>query len=82
MCVNFIDLNANTHMMKYGFPDTQGVVDQFQGCTFFTAIDLKAGFHNLPVSERASRLLGVITQDGLFRYLRLPFGLHSAPLFF
>ena len=43
---------------------------------------MKAGFHNIPVREDTRSLLGVITQDGLYRYNRMAFGLLEAPMFF
>jgi hypothetical protein len=46
----------------------------------WTIVDVKACFHNFPVVAGAETFLGIITQDGLFVYLRMPFGLTSAPM--
>ena len=43
---------------------------------------MKAGFLNVPVDDSTKELLGVVTQDGLYRYTRLAFGLIEAPMFF
>ena len=43
---------------------------------------MKAGFYNIPVKEEAKGVLGIVTQDGLFQYKRMPFGLTAAPLWF
>lgn len=37
---------------------------------------------NIPVSERTKDLLGIVTQDGLFRAERMMFGLVGAPMYF
>ena len=50
--------------------------------TIYSGLDLKSGFLNIPCTERASELLGLVTQDGLFRFLRMPFGCTMAPMFF
>ena len=42
----------------------------------------KAGFHNIPVDENSSRYLGIVTQDGLWKFIRMPFGLKGAPAHF
>ena len=48
----------------------------------YSGIDLKAGFLNIGVTERTKPLLGIITQDGLFRFTRMAFGLSQAPMYF
>ena len=45
-------------------------------------LDMKAGFHNIPVLSGEEDVLGIVTQDGLFRYKRMAFGLKGAPLWF
>ena len=43
---------------------------------------MKSGFLNIPVTEATSELLGLVTQDGLFKFKRMPFGCTTAPMFF
>ncbi len=50
LCTNFIDLNAHTKPPFYPLPDQQAVRDQFAYSRVFSAMDLKAGFLNIPVS--------------------------------
>lgn len=42
-------------------------------------LDMKACYHNLPVAEDTQELLGVVTQDGIFVYMKMPFGVKQAP---
>ena len=50
LCTNFIHLNARTKPPFYPLPDQQAVRDQFSYSRVFSAMDLKAGFLNIPVS--------------------------------
>lgn len=42
-------------------------------------LDMKACYHNLPVDADTSELLGVVTQDGIYVFVRMPFGAKQAP---
>ena len=69
-------------MARYPIADARSVIDSLESSTIFSGIDMKSGFHNIPVSERAADVLGLVTQDGLFRYLTMPFGPMLAPFYF
>lgn len=45
-------------------------------------IDIKAGFHNIRVGKESQKYLCFVTQDGYFTFLRMPFGIATAPAFF
>ena len=62
--------------------DCLSIVQWLHDSNIFSGIDMKAGFLNVPVDSDTANLLGVITQDGLFRYLRMAFGLLEAPMYF
>jgi hypothetical protein len=82
MCVNFTDLNPRLEARKYPMRDCLSIVQRLHESTLFSGIDMKAGFLNVPVGSETADLLGVITQDGLYRYLRMAFGLLEAPMYF
>ncbi len=42
-------------------------------------LDAKSGYHNVKVHPNTQPYLGVITQDGLYVFVRMPFGLSKAP---
>ena len=54
-------------------------IDHQGRATVWCVLDVKAGFHNIPVLLATQELLGVITQDGMFQFLRMPFGISKAP---
>ena len=45
-------------------------------------MDIKAGYHNVRCTPRTSDVLGIVTQDGLFKWVRMPFGPQQAPACF
>jgi hypothetical protein len=40
---------------------------------------MKACYHNIPIEEATQKLLGVVTQDGIYVFVRMPFGVAKAP---
>lgn len=79
MCVNFIDLNQFTKEAKYIMKDTWQLVDMWATATLGSLLDMKACYMNLPVESGTEELLGVVTQDGIYVFLRMPFGVAQAP---
>jgi hypothetical protein len=74
MCLNFVDLNQATCEAKYVMKDTWQLIDLWGEATLGSLLDMKACYHNLVVTPETQELLGVTTQDGLFVFLRMPFG--------
>ena len=48
----------------------------------WSVLDLKSGFHNIPVAEHQRCKLGLVTHDGLFRFCRMVVGLKNSPVWF
>ena len=46
---------------------------------YYGCLDLQDAFHNIPIAEEDRDKTAVITPFGLYRFLRMPFGLHGAP---
>ena len=45
----------------------------------FSALDIKAGFHNGPIPAHLQKYAGVIMQDALYVWCNVPFGYNMAP---
>ncbi|KAL2086779.1 hypothetical protein ACEWY4_017838 [Coilia grayii] len=62
----------------YPLPTVSEIFAQLAGGTVFTKLDLKQAYQQLCVDEQAAELLTINTHRGLFRALRLQFGVSTA----
>ena len=53
-------------------------MENMDGAIRYTKIDLKAGYHQIPLEKESRSITTFTTHRGLFRYKRLPFGINSA----
>jgi hypothetical protein len=81
-CVDYRGLNAMTVQDSYPIPILGQLLNQLQGCKFFTKIDLKAAFNLLRVAEGNEWKTAFCTPWGLHEYLVMLFGLANAPACF
>ena len=51
MCTDFRAVNRRTKEEPFPSPDLQACLREAATSTCFTSIDLKAGFHNIPVAS-------------------------------
>ena len=55
------------------------ILAQLGGCNYFTTINLKQGYLQIPLAEESKEKSAFISSEGLYEYNRLPFGLKTAP---
>ena len=78
-CIDYRKLNAVTKKDNHPLPRVDELLDKFQGSKWFTSIDLKAGFWNIPIKEEDKEKTAFITSEGLYQFEVMPFGLCNAP---
>jgi hypothetical protein len=79
-CVDFRKLNAVTERDAYPLPYISAILDKLRNATFMSSLDIKSAFWQVPVAEKSRDYLSfTVPGRGLFRFLRMPFGLHNAP---
>ncbi|KAI7950664.1 hypothetical protein MJO29_009338 [Puccinia striiformis f. sp. tritici] len=81
-CVDYRGLNSMTIRDSYPIPIVGHLLNQLQGCRFFSKIDLKSAFNLLRVAEGHEWKTAFRTPWGLYEYLVMPFGLANAPACF
>ena len=62
----------------YTCPNIADLTARLEGCTVFTKLDLRKGYHQVPIRREDVPKTAVITPFGLFEYVRMPFGLRNA----
>ena len=63
---------------KYPVPKTEDIQQTINGAKKFTKLDLSQAYQQSVVNPASRNLLTVNTHKGLFRPIRLQFGVHSA----
>ncbi len=81
-CGDFRRLNAITRPDCYPLPNMADISASLAGNTVFSKLDLKKGYHQIPVHEADIKKTAIITPFGLFEFRRLPFGLKNAGMTF
>jgi hypothetical protein len=55
------------------------VLQEFEGFTFETALDLNMGYYTIRLDPDASKICTIIFPWGKYSYLRLPMGIAGSP---
>ncbi len=77
-CGDFRQLNLITEPDKYPLPRMDDLAGRRKGCNIFTKLDLKQGYHQIPMAAADVKKTAIITPFGLFEFVRMPFGLRNA----
>ena len=80
-CVDYTWLNKATKKMHYPLPRMDDVLESFQGATYFSALDLKETYWSIRMTDEDKEKTAFITQDGLYEWNVMPFGLANAPAY-
>ena len=75
-------LNNCTKKCSYPLPRTDDSLDQVSGCGYFSTLDLKSGFWQIPMHEKEKEKTAFTCHKGLLEFYVMPFGLANAPATF
>ena len=81
-CGDFRRLNLITEDDCYPLPNMADITSSLAGASIFSKLDLKKGYHQIPVHPSDVKKTAIITPFGLFEFLRMPFGLKNAGMSF
>jgi hypothetical protein len=77
-CSNYRRLNGVTVPNTYPLPNMMDFTTRMSGCKFFSKVDLRKGYHQIPMHEPDIPKTAIITPFGLFEYTRMTFGMRNA----
>jgi hypothetical protein len=77
-CGDFRRINIVNVTDSYPLPNMLDFVGKAVGCTIFSKIDLRKGYHKILVHPADIQKMAITTPFGCFEYLQMPFGLMNA----
>lgn len=82
MCVDYRKLNSLTVKEQQPLPRIDDQLDRLHGSVFFSSLDLRSGYYQIPVEEGSKQFTAFVTPEGQYEFNRMPFGLTNAPRVF
>ena len=81
LCIDYRSLNNITVKDQYALPTIQDVLTALgnKAPKWFTCMDLANGYNQVLMHDDSIQKTAFSTPDGLFEFLRMPFGLSTAP---
>ena len=79
VCLDPRGLNAAIKRERFDLPTREEIQSKFGGCKIYSKLDASTGFWQMRLDEQSSYLTTFSTPFGRYRYLRLPYGISSAP---
>lgn len=82
VCLDPSDLNKAIKREYYNIPTFDEIVSKIGEAKYFSTLDANNGFFQIPLDAESSKLCTFNTPMGRYKFLRLPFGICSAPEIF
>ena len=79
VCLDPREFNKHIKIPKFRLPTMDDVISKLGKVKVFTVLDAKDGFLQVKLDEKSSELTTFHTHFGRYKWLRMPFGICSAP---
>ena len=76
---DFREVNKRNVRKPFPFPEISTVLQELEGFTFATALDLNVGYFTIRLDPDSSKICTIIFPWGKYSYLRLPMGIAGSP---
>lgn len=82
ICIDPKELNEAILNEQAYIPTFEEVASKLNGMKYFSVLDLKDGYWQVQLTKQSRNLCTFATPYGNFRFIRMPFGIKSAPSVF
>ena len=94
LCVDYRKLNSHIIIARqiktdgslskvisnYPLPKTDNLLARFNGCKFFSTIDLQSAYYHIWLTKEAKQKMAFVKDTGKWTFHSLPFGINIGPL--
>ena len=82
LVIDYRALNKVTRKFTWPMPKVEDIFSKLNGATYFTTLDLCAGYHHIPLDRSSIPKTAFNSPFGKYEYMKVPFGLAQAPAYF
>ena len=82
LVIDYRALNKVTRKFTWPMPKVEDIFSKLNGATYSTTLDLRAGYHHIPLDKPSIPKRALNSAFDKFEYTKVPFGLDQAPAYF
>ena len=82
LVIDYRALNKVTRKFTWPMPKLEDIFSKLNGATYFTTLDLHAGYHHIPLDKSSIPKTAFNSPFRKYEYIKVQFGLAQAPEYF
>ena len=82
LVIDYRAINKVTRKFPWPMPKVEDIFSKLNGATYFTTLDLWAGYHHIPLDKPSIPKTAFNSPFRKYEYMKVPFGLAHAPAYF
>ena len=82
LVIDYRALIKVTRKFTWPIPKVEDIFSKLNGSTYFTTLDLHAGYHHIPLDKSSIPKTAFNSPFRKYEYVKVPFGLAQAPAYF